>query len=179
MCVNRSHWNSAVAIDSIKLKGCWLAWLLPDYIDKWQLKYCLTAHTHSHTHTRTHTHSCVMYSQRVIILFYLIWFDFPHISHAPLRFASLDLTFFYSFSTFCSWLLLLNRLSIYATPLFVFHTVLAPLAWRWLNTNTWANTNTTPTNRNKQMSPRWGSWGANKSFNMYAIKCCDMSASLS
>lgn len=71
------------AIDSIKLKGCLVGCYLATLTNgnsnvAWQ-------HTPSHTHT--YIELCVMYSQRVIILFYLIWFDFPHISHAPHRFA--------------------------------------------------------------------------------------------
>lgn len=61
---------------------------------------------------------CVMYSQRVIILFYFIWFDLISLTFHMRRIASLG-------SAFCFWLLLLNRLSIFF-PLFVFFTVLAP-----------------------------------------------------
>lgn len=139
-CTNRSYWNSALAKPSTALN--WkVAWLVVTWLH-WQMAaQMLPDSTHQHTHSHTHTAVCnVLTARHYFILFDLIWFDFPHISHAPHRIARLGfLLLAFVVKSF------VHLPSPYSCFLLFWR-----LAWRWLNTNTSANTN-----RNKQMSPRW------------------------
>lgn len=112
--------SSIKAIDSIKLKGCLVGCYLATLAAQ-----MLPDSTHHHTHTHTHIELCVMYSQRVIILFYLIWFDLISLTFHMRRIASLG-------SAFCFWLLLLNRLSIFFPPICVFYCFGASLDADWI-----------------------------------------------